>query len=129
MLRIILQVNIHNENQKLWVMKAVMISGVVGSDFNMKEKKLTVIGDVDPGKVWMRIKRKYYSTIISVEMDFEEREREEEEFRLKEQEEKIREEVEMSHGIFNTRYRSRHHQQDHSNSYVVPYQHPYPTLW
>ncbi|CAN1189668.1 hypothetical protein LINPERPRIM_LOCUS24616 [Linum perenne] len=110
-------------------MKAVMIPGVVGSDFNMKEKKLTVVGDVDPGKVWKKIKWKYYCMIISVEMNFEEREKADEECRLKEQEEKIREEVEISHGIVNMKY--HRYQLDPSTSYVAPpppppYQYPYP---
>ncbi|CAN0841201.1 Heavy metal-associated isoprenylated plant protein 39 [Linum grandiflorum] len=128
MIRIVLKVDIHNEREKLKVLKAVTIPGIVGSNVDTREKTLTVIGHVDAGKVWKAVRCVCYSTIISVETDFDQREREEEEARFRERDEHIRGDVtgghSYNHGIVSMNYHQQHHQP--APSYVQHYGYPYP---
>ncbi|KAI9085216.1 hypothetical protein K1719_032849 [Acacia pycnantha] len=65
--KIVLKVELHGERTKQKVMKTTSgISGVESVNVDMKDKKLTVTGDIDPIKVVEKLRKLCYTEIVSV---------------------------------------------------------------
>ncbi|KAL3619232.1 hypothetical protein CASFOL_036802 [Castilleja foliolosa] len=65
--KIVVKVDIHDEKRKQKAMTAVSsLTGIESLAVDMKERKITVIGDVDPVEIVGKLRKKWHTELLSV---------------------------------------------------------------